>query len=105
MYGFAKNPNLFTAFVFDESALKSFLQKNGFTHMIAGNRPTTEGFKIQFSAKLINVFSNSKFKDLDNKCTALLVFNQTIRVLKLDISDSSLTKKPIEDDMKTIVKG
>ena len=90
--------------IFNEMAVKAFLEDNGLSHIICGNRQTPNGYEYRLGAKFINVFSASNFKN-SNKSAVLLLTNHKIRVIRLEMPKKDIKTdtdfKSIAEPMKT----
>lgn len=99
--GFAKNPNQKNGYLFDESAVQTFIQSNKYEKVLAGNQPLAEGFKFWYNGIYITVFSGSSFKDRQIKRTCFLYNNhKAIQGIQIDQPASPTLD---DDDTRTIV--
>lgn len=82
--GFAPNTRRGAGNFWSLGALKSFLEKNGFSHVIRAHEVKEAGFQVQYSARLLTVFSSSYYCGGSNEAACILVDANKLRVIRLD---------------------
>uniref|UniRef100_A0A336LZL2 Serine/threonine-protein phosphatase n=1 Tax=Culicoides sonorensis TaxID=179676 RepID=A0A336LZL2_CULSO len=83
--GFGFNVRRGTGYVFSEDALNEFLEKHNLSHVIRAHQAQQHGVSIQFSGKLISVFSSSQYCSMKNDAGCLAIESNKIRLLRFDV--------------------
>jgi len=76
--GFLYNKKRGTAFVFNETAVDQFFQKNKLSHMIRAHEMKPLGLHFMFDGKVITVFSCSYYTGSTNIAAIIYVENGII---------------------------
>lgn len=82
--GFLPNTKRGTAYYFGEEAVLTFLQVNGFSHVIRAHEVIPNGFQFHCGGKVITIFSSSKYCNGFNESAVALVDLNKIRIIKVD---------------------
>jgi len=83
--GFRTSKRGDTYISFEPKILDEFLAKYGFEMLIRAHECMERGCLLQNSRKLITVFSTSGYGGDGNSAGALIVYDNTVRILRLDI--------------------
>lgn len=87
--GFVFNQRRGTAFLFNETALCTFLAVNRFSHVFRAHEVPKEGYRLNFNNRCVTIFSCSHYCGCENECAVILVYNNRIRIIQLDTFSNS----------------
>ena len=80
--GYSSNTKRGTAYYFSDEALKTFLKKNGLTHLIRAHEVCQDGYTIHKPGNSMTVFSSSKYSQQLNNGGAILVDQKKLRPMR-----------------------
>eukprot|EP00735_Rhodelphis_limneticus_P014386 TRINITY_DN8408_c0_g1::TRINITY_DN8408_c0_g1_i1::g.29170::m.29170 TRINITY_DN8408_c0_g1::TRINITY_DN8408_c0_g1_i1::g.29170 ORF type:complete len:664 (-),score=135.62,sp/P48726/PP2A1_PARTE/35.74/3e-45,Metallophos/PF00149.23/6.4e-30,WD40_alt/PF14077.1/0.15,WD40_alt/PF14077.1/5.1e+03,DUF605/PF04652.11/6,Pol_alpha_B_N/PF08418.5/6.2e+03,Pol_alpha_B_N/PF08418.5/0.99,MAP65_ASE1/PF03999.7/10 TRINITY_DN8408_c0_g1_i1:341-2332(-) len=86
-YGFGFNTHRGGGKFFGNQALDTFLREYGFSHLIRAHEVSKVGIQVTKHARVITIFSSSRYCGMDNQAACILVHHGKIRVIILDTED------------------
>lgn len=82
--GFVANIKRGTAYLFSDQATDKFLKNNNLSHVIRAHEVIPNGYAFHADGRVITIFSSSKYCGLNNQAACALVYDDRIRILRLD---------------------
>ncbi|KAG9510499.1 Serine/threonine-protein phosphatase PP1, partial [Fragariocoptes setiger] len=89
--GFIGNVKRGTAYFYSDQAVYHFLRLNRLTHIIRAHEVVPHGYAFHCDAKVITIFSSSRYCGLNNQAACVLVDRDKLRIMRLDTSNDSVT--------------